>query len=194
MNHLLRLAEGTESHDGFFIVPSRIPAAFVAGMLRPRPYLTSTAVELLDPTERRIVAAHEQEHVRRRDTLKLMLLRIAGSLFPGFKSIEEKWKGAAEMECDSVSLRSGALPEEVSLTIVKLARAVGPKASAPALAYSVGTESDLSQRIESLLSGVRPREQTVAWIPLVLLVLILISISISRAHHVLETVLGKLIG
>jgi len=194
MNHLLRTAEGTIDRDGFFIVPSRLPAAFVAGIIRPRPYLTSTAAQLLNSRERGIVAAHEREHVRRRDPLKLLLLRIAGSLFPGFKSIEEKWKGATEVECDSASLRTGARPEEVSLTIVKLARAVGSEASAPALAYAVGTESDLKQRIGSLLSGVQPREQTIAWIPLVLLALTLTSIGLSRAHHALETVLGKLIG
>jgi beta-lactamase regulating signal transducer with metallopeptidase domain len=192
MNRLLRQSQGTKRPDGFFIVPSRIPVAFAAGILRPRPYLTSAAVRLLNAKERHIVAAHEQEHVRRRDPLKLLLLRISGLLFPGFRLIEEKWKSAAEVECDSASLQSGARPEEVSLTIVKLARAVGSHTHVPALAYAVGTESDLRRRVGSLLSGVQPPEQKLPWVPLVLLALALVSIGSSRAHHVLETVLGQL--
>ena len=191
MNHRLGLAEGTRSHDGFLIIPSRTPAAFVAGLLLPRPYLTSSSVRLLSGAERRIVAAHELEHVRRRDPVKLLVLRMAASLFPGFQWIEEKWKAAAELECDSASLRGGAQPEEVSLTILKLARSVG--SASPALAYAAGTDAALRQRVESLLAGAQPARCRFRWGPLLLGALILTAFRISRAHHALETILGTLI-
>ena len=193
MNRELGLAVGTPSHDGFLIIPSRTPAAFVAGLLRPRPYLTSAAVQLLNRRERRIVAAHELEHMRRRDPLKLLVLRIAALLFPGFKWIGEKWISAAELECDSASLQGGAGPEEVSLTILKLARSMGSRSASPALAYAAGTEAALRQRVESLLSGVQPARRTVRWVPLVLGALLLAAFGLSTAHHALETVLGTLI-
>ena len=93
MNRKLGLAESTPSHDGFLIIPSRTPAAFVAGFLRPRPYLTSSAVLLLNRRERRIVAAHELEHMRRRDPLKLLVLRIAALLFPGLQMDRGEMEG-----------------------------------------------------------------------------------------------------
>ena len=191
MNHKLGLAEGTQSHDGFLIIPSQTPAAFVAGLLLPRPYLTSSAVRLLTRTERRIVAAHELEHVRRRDPVKLLVLRMAASLFPGFQWIEEEWKAAAELECDSASLRGGAEPEEVSLTILKLARSVG--STSPALAYAAGTDAALRQRVESLLAGAQPARCRFRWGPLLLGALILTAFGLSSAHHALETILGTLI-
>ena len=191
MNHRLGLAEGTRSHDGFLIIPSRTPAAFVAGLLLPRPYLTSSAVRLLSGAERGIVAAHELEHVRRRDPVKLLVLRMAASLFPGFQWIEEKWKAAAELECDSASLRGGAQPEEVSLTILKLARSVG--SASPALAYAAGTDAALRQRVESLLAGAQPARCRFRWGPLLLGALILTAFGLFSAHHALETILGTLI-
>ena len=191
MNGKLGLAGGTPSHDGFLIIPSRTPAAFVAGLLRPRPYLTSSAVRLLTRRERRIVAAHELEHVRRRDPVKLLVLRIAALLFPGFKWIEEKWKAAAELECDSASLSGGAEPKEVSLTILKLARSMG--SAGPALAYAAGPDAALRQRVESLLAGVQPARCRVRWGPLLLAALILTAFGLSSAHHALETILGTLI-
>ncbi len=191
MNHKLGLAEGTQSHDGFLIIPSQTPAAFVAGLLQPRPYLTSSAVRLLSGAERRIVAAHELEHVRRRDPVKLLVLRMAASLFPGFQWIEDEWKAAAELECDSASLRGGAQPEEVSLTILKLARSVG--SASPALAYAAGTDAALRQRVESLLAGAQSARCRFRWGPLLLGALILTAFGLSSAHHALETILGTLI-
>ncbi len=191
VSHKLGLAEGTRSHDGFLIIPSRSPAAFVAGLLRPRPYLTSSAVRLLTRAERRIVAAHELEHVRRRDPAKLLVLRMAALLFPGFQWIEEKWKAAAELECDSASLRGGAEPEEVSLTILKLARSMG--SASPALGYAASTDTALRQRVERLLAGVQPAPSKVRWGPLLLAVLFLTGFGLSSAHHALETILGTLI-
>ena len=37
MNRRLGVTEGTRSHGGFLIIPSRTPAVFVAGLLWPRP-------------------------------------------------------------------------------------------------------------------------------------------------------------
>ena len=191
MNRRLGVTEGTRSHGGFLIIPSRTPAVFVAGLLWPRPYMTSAAVRLLSRAERSIVAAHELEHVRRRDPVKLLVLRMAASLFPGFRWIEEKWKAAAELECDSASLRDGAQPEEVSLTILKLARSMG--SASPALAYAAGTEAALRQRVESLLAGSQPARCQIRWSPLFLGALILTALGLSSAHHALETILGTLV-
>lgn len=189
----LRLAKKTWTEDGFLIVSSRIPAAFVAGLLRPKAYLTESARQLLSSSERRIVAIHEREHTRRRDPLKLLLLRIGASLFPGFSRIEDRWKAAVEIECDWACLDQGAEAEEVSLTILKMARALGPSSSAPTLAYALGSERVLRERVEALLSGARHRRPVVGWGLLALTLSTLAAIGLSSAHHVLETVLGTFI-
>ncbi len=193
VNQKLRLAESNLSQEGFLVVPSGIPAAFVAGVLRPRAYLTSKAFELLNSSERRIVAVHEREHMRRRDPLKLTLLRLAASLFPGFRWLEERWKAAVEVECDWACLENGAGAEEVSLTILKLARSGGSEPGTPALAYALSSEAVLRQRVENLLSGVQPRRLGVRWGAFVFVVLVLAAIGLSSTHHVLETVLGTLV-
>lgn len=186
------LGKSAESAGSFLLVESNIPAAFVAGILRPRIYLTTRAFRLLSLDERRIVLFHEQEHVRRRDPLKLALLRLAGFLFPGFHRIEKRWKEAAEIECDWACRECGEEPAEISSTIVKLARFAREASTAPTLAYALGGEPVLRQRVERLLSGIRPRTLQQARLTLVLVILALVSAGLSTSHHLLETILGTL--
>lgn len=194
MRRDLRHAKSGSTEDGFFIIPSRTPAAFVAGILRPSIYLTDSARRLLSAGERRIVAMHEQEHARRRDPLKLTLLRIAAALFPGFGPLEERWKASVEIECDWACVGQGVDAKEVALTILKMARALGARSSTPALAYASGSERALKDRIERLLSRTPPRRSWIGWGVPALVISVLAAVGLSISHHVLETVLGAFIG
>jgi Zn-dependent protease with chaperone function len=183
--------EALDSH-GFRAVTSEVPAAFVAGLLKPRIYLTSAAVRLLSREELRIVVTHEREHISRRDPIKLALLRLTSHLFPGFRRIEERWRMAAELECDWACLEQGSHPTQISGTILKLARSVQSYSSPPVLAYAPGSELVLRERVERLLSGIGPRKSGgYRWIFVVTLSA-LTACALSSMHHLLESVLGPL--
>jgi Zn-dependent protease with chaperone function len=183
--------EALDSH-GFRAVNSEVPAAFVAGLLNPRIYLTSAAIRLLSPEELRIVVTHEREHIRRRDPMKLALLRLTSHLFPGFRRIEERWRMAAELECDWACLERGSHPTQISGTILKLARSVQEYSCRPVLAYAPGSEVVLRERVERLLSGVGPRNSGgYRWIFVVMLSALTVA-ALSSMHHLLESVLGPL--
>ena len=180
--------------NGFAIVRSKTPCAFVAGIFRPRVYLTDSAENLLTPRERAIVLTHEREHIRRWDTFRSLLIDISARLFPGFGAVREKWTTASEVECDRASLRVGASPEEVSMTILKFARAFGSLERTGALAYSGGSEAKLRLRIESLL---RDQSSGRSWIlPSAALFTLIgyLLVEFSGTHHALETILGVLRG
>jgi beta-lactamase regulating signal transducer with metallopeptidase domain len=186
-----RTEEENRDTDGFVSLPSEIPTAFVAGVFKPRIYLTSAAVGLLGREALRIVVTHEREHLRRRDPLKLALLRFTAYLFPGFRRVEEKWRVAAEIECDWACLERGADAVQVSETILKLARPVRHR---PTLAYAAGPEVVLRERVERLLSGVGPRRSgRHVWTFVTAAVLATVA-ALSRLHHLLETALGPLSG
>jgi Zn-dependent protease with chaperone function len=190
----IRHDEVTFDSHGVRAVTSELPAAFVAGLLKPRIYLTSAAIRLLGPEELRIVVTHEWEHIRRRDPLKLTLLRLTSRLFPGFRRIEERWRMAAELECDWACLEQGFHPTQISGTILKLARSVQSYSSRPVLAYAPGSEVVLRERVERLLSGVGPRNSGgYRWIFVVTLSA-LAACALSSMHHLLESVLGPLSG
>jgi Zn-dependent protease with chaperone function len=189
----LSTTEGRSGDQGFVVIPSRTPAAFVAGIIRPKAYLTTAALRLLNPRERRIVATHEREHIRRHDPQKLLLLRTAALLFPGFGAVEREWAAAAEIECDLACLRMGASAEEVSLTILKLARSFRTAAVGPALAYSGGPNEVLRERVERLLSPRDPVRFEAAAPILGFALVVMPLLTFTKTHHLLETLVGVLV-
>lgn len=61
---------------GVVVVEDRRPQAFCAGLLRPRVYVSTAAVALLDESALDAVIAHEFHHARRRDPLRLAVGRV----------------------------------------------------------------------------------------------------------------------
>lgn len=190
----LRCHEETLDSHGFRAVTSELPAAFVAGFLNPRIYVSSAAMRLLTRDELRIVVTHEREHIRRRDPIKLVLLRLTSHLFPGFHRIVEQWRAAAELECDWVCFEQGFHPTQISGTILKLARCVQSYSSRPVIAYAPGSEVVLRERVQRLLFGIGPRKPGGnRWI-IVGIISALAAGAFSSMHHLMESVLGPLSG
>jgi BlaR1 peptidase M56 len=85
------------------------PAAFCAGLLRPRVYVSSATVELLDEGALEAVLEHERQHARRRDPLRLAACRvIARGLFfvPGLNKLSGHYRALAELAADEAAVRS----------------------------------------------------------------------------------------
>lgn len=92
--------------DAWVIVDER-PRAFCAGLFRPKVYVSSGAVALLDDAALRAVLAHERHHQRRRDPLRLAAGRVtARALFfvPGLRELLRRQQALAELSADESAI------------------------------------------------------------------------------------------
>jgi Zn-dependent protease with chaperone function len=86
------------------------PQAFCAGLLRPRIYVSTAALEVLSPRELGAVVAHEAHHRANRDPLRILLARVfADALFflPGLRRLGERYRELAELAADEAATRVG---------------------------------------------------------------------------------------
>lgn len=89
------------------VFESREPQAFCAGFLRPRIFLSSAAASL-PRRQLRAVVAHERYHARRRDPLRLLLIRTLGdALFfiPALRRLSDRYAQLAELAADEAAAR-----------------------------------------------------------------------------------------
>jgi Zn-dependent protease with chaperone function len=94
--------------DAFLIEDDR-PLAFCAGLLRPRVYVSTGALALLDVPALDAVLVHERHHARRRDPLRLAAGRVlARALFfmPGLRELARRHQALAELSADETAIRS----------------------------------------------------------------------------------------
>lgn len=85
------------------VIADRQPRAFCAGLLRPRVYVTTGALEMLDGAALGAVLAHERHHARRRDPLRLAAGRVlARALFflPWLGDLVQHQQALAELSAD----------------------------------------------------------------------------------------------
>ena len=95
-------------HDALLIDDAQ-PRAFCAGLLRPRVYVSTGALSLLDDAALSAVLAHERQHARRRDPLRLAVGRVlARALFflPGLGDLVERQQALAEMSADESAVHA----------------------------------------------------------------------------------------
>jgi Zn-dependent protease with chaperone function len=88
---------------GALLINDAQPRAFCAGLLRPRVYVSSGAIALLDDAALSAVLAHEHHHARRHDPLRLATGRVlARALFflPQLGDLVERQQALAELSAD----------------------------------------------------------------------------------------------
>jgi beta-lactamase regulating signal transducer with metallopeptidase domain len=132
------------------VVDGERPHAFCAGLLRPRVYVTSGAVDILDHQALEAVLGHERHHARRRDPLRLAIGRVmARALFflPAMTHLTRRGEALAEIGADESAVAPG--PELRSA----LARAMLSFTEFPAAGPGVGIDPE---RVDHLL-GEPPR-------------------------------------
>ena len=99
----LLAASAPRQLDGALVIDDERPRAFCAGFLRPRVYLTSGVLAMLDQPALVAVLLHERHHARRRDPLRLAMSRVlANAMFfvPGFGELERRQAALAELSAD----------------------------------------------------------------------------------------------
>jgi len=95
-----RAARPLDGHPGASTYPDRRLAAFCAGLLRPRVYVTSQVVRDLDAEELVAVIAHETHHAHRRDPLRLFVVRsLADTMF----FLPARYADLAELDADQAA-------------------------------------------------------------------------------------------
>jgi Zn-dependent protease with chaperone function len=95
--------------DALLIEDDR-PLAFCAGLLRPRVYVSTGAVALLDDGALDAVLWHERHHARRRDPLRMAAGRVlARSLFfmPGLAELGHRHQMLTELGADESAIAAG---------------------------------------------------------------------------------------
>ncbi len=96
----------------------------VAGMFRPRIFLSADVADALTPQEVDAAINHELAHVRSSDNLKQFLLRI--TRLPRWVKpiceLDHAWTQSSEMAADERALTAGASPVDLSAALIKVAR------------------------------------------------------------------------
>ncbi len=105
-----RLAASCRSHPGgALVIDDERPHAFCAGLLRPRVYVTSGALAILDEPALNAVLVHERHHARRRDPLRLATSRVlAQAMFflPALRELGRRQQALAEMSADESAINA----------------------------------------------------------------------------------------
>ena len=92
------------------VVPSARPLAFCAGLLQPRVYVSTGALERLGEAELAAVVAHEAHHAARRDPLRILVARAIGDAY-SLGALPRREQALAELAADAAVVRTrGAAP------------------------------------------------------------------------------------
>jgi Zn-dependent protease with chaperone function len=101
-------------------IPRAVPALTAAGIIQPRVLMSGVAEFLLTGNELKTALKHEIEHVRRRDNLRKLLLRLVS--FPGMRGLEAAWLEAIEMAADDAAVSSAGEALDLAAALIKLSR------------------------------------------------------------------------
>jgi Zn-dependent protease with chaperone function len=126
--------------------------AFCHGYLRPVVYVSHGLVEELSPDELRAVLAHEAEHARRRDPLRLLLgMALSRALFflPVADEMRERAAVAAELTADNRAVREAGVPPLASA----LRKMILGETRQPAHSPAVGGLDAVAERVRYLATG-----------------------------------------
>ncbi len=109
-----------------------LPLAFTGGFLKPRIFLSTKLVEILDEKELHAVVLHESHHQRSKDPLKgLMVSLISDFLFflPVTSFLTKTFRLTSELTADAYSVGSQADPLDLVSSLLKVQKLNGPAAS-----------------------------------------------------------------
>jgi len=126
-----------DTRASVFVLPTPGPLMAVTGLLRPRIFVSQQIVSALTQQELAAALSHEFSHVRSRDNLKQLLLRITRlPHWSGASSQLKSWIAASEVLADRSAIAAGTSPYHLASALVKVARLSAGAALLPAIAAS----------------------------------------------------------
>jgi beta-lactamase regulating signal transducer with metallopeptidase domain len=151
--------QGKNSTDAVPVlrVSAAAPPLTAAGILRPSVWLSRTAEFVLTERELRSAVRHEFVHVRRRDNLRKLILRLVA--FPGMADLESAWREATEMAADDGAVASASEALDLAAAVIKLSR-LAPLMPAAELTTALvhSPAESVNARVERLLAWTEPRQ------------------------------------
>jgi beta-lactamase regulating signal transducer with metallopeptidase domain len=128
-----------------------VPALTATGILKPRVLMSGAAEFLLTEKELQTALRHELAHVRRRDNLKKLLLRLVA--FPGMNGLESAWREAIEMAADDAAVFSASEALDLAAALIKLSRLAPGEAAVDLTAALVhSSAAAMNARVERLIA------------------------------------------
>jgi hypothetical protein len=136
-----------------FAVDEAFPLVAVAGVLRPRLFIAEQVLRQCSLHEVRAMIAHEAAHVRRRDNLKRLLVRVCADLRGRPWLLQEDWHEATEEAADASALaREPHLRADLAQALVRVARLAVPRdLAASASAFYLG--GSIEPRIRRIMDA-----------------------------------------
>jgi hypothetical protein len=123
------LRSGTRRQlHGAWVLEDDRPQAFCAGLLRPRIYVSTGALDLLNEHALAAVLAHERHHARNRDPLRLACGRavVAGMLFiPALRRLVQRQNALAEIGADDAARAEGIERAALASAMLSFSEAAG---------------------------------------------------------------------
>jgi beta-lactamase regulating signal transducer with metallopeptidase domain len=167
------------------LVHDPLPYTFTQGLARPRVWLSTGLVDLLEPAELQAVLRHERHHLHHRDPLRVLLSRsLAHGLFfvPLASTLRDAYLLDKEIDADAAS---GA-DESLAGALLKLLRRGSPLPDAASLA-AIGPVNATAARVEHLLArkgepSTSVRYRVPLWISAALVVALLATVYVSTSR------------
>ena len=132
------------------------PPLTAAGILRPSVWLSCAAESVLTERELQCALRHEVVHVRRRDNLRKLFLRMVAS--PGMTRLESAWREATEMAADDAAVSSASQALDLAAAVIKLSR-LAPLVAAGELTTALvhSPAESVNARVERLIAWTEGR-------------------------------------
>ena len=140
-------------------ISAAAPPLTAAGILRPSLWLSRAVEFVLTERELETALRHEVVHVRRRDNLRKLILRLVA--FPGMAELESAWREASEMAADDAAVSSASEALDLAAAVIKLSRRTSlepPAELTSALVYSPA--QSVNARVERLIAWTERRQNT----------------------------------
>ncbi|WP_372871878.1 M56 family metallopeptidase [Shewanella sp.] len=185
------VSKKTQSQKQYYSLPVSVPAAFTAGLLSPRIYLTTALCQLVSEQELDIIVRHEQAHVAAYDPL----LRVVFAFFAGFFPTSTKHKLIGQFTLLTEQVADHAVTDvydslDIAQTLINVARMQRPVTdSEDRLHASYFGNDHTTIRVKLLINPVFISSRLTTGLSLALFgtVLLLTASSVDSFHHIIET-------
>lgn len=196
----LRFVEHSSSQivgDGIpvLVAPSERDFCFVAGIRRPRIYVSASLWTRLSDAEREAMLEHERVHIEHGDLLQSVILTacalVGAPLLAG--QCKRLWSEATERYCDRVAADETGSTEDLASALLRMAR--GPRPIG--IISFVPRPESLEDRVMAVLSQDQTGKRTasrIGWASAALVASVVCTTAVlaDPLHHTLETLLARI--
>jgi Zn-dependent protease with chaperone function len=138
-----------------WIMEGATGSVMLAGILRPRLFISRQAMTVLSSDQLAAAVRHENAHRVSRDNLKRLLMLLAPDILPrfrGFEPLETHWARFTEWAADDSAVDGDARRSlSLAAALVRVARMTPASYPSPVITSLLDEGRDLAARVERLL-------------------------------------------